>query len=92
MALRSRDERASATPATVHLERLSKHFRSPEGNLVKAVDDISLELAGGSAGIQLGEALAHGLIEAQVGVEPVRLAVLVKPEVENLLDAVHGQD
>jgi iron(III) transport system ATP-binding protein len=54
MALRSRDERASAIPATVELERLSKHFRSPEGNLVKAVDDISMELAGGSFVTLLG--------------------------------------
>jgi iron(III) transport system ATP-binding protein len=36
------------------LERLSKHFKSPEGALVKAVDDITLELDGGSFVTLLG--------------------------------------
>ena len=41
-------------PATVLLDRLSKHFKSPEGSIVKAVDDITLELAGGSFVTLLG--------------------------------------
>jgi iron(III) transport system ATP-binding protein len=44
----------ASAPATVLLERLSKHFKSPEGTLVKAVDDITLELAGGSFVTLLG--------------------------------------
>ena len=43
-----------AAPATVLLERLSKHFKSPEGGVVRAVDDITLELAGGSFVTLLG--------------------------------------
>ncbi len=41
-------------PATLLLERLSKHFKSPEGGRVKAVDDITIELAGGSFVTLLG--------------------------------------
>jgi iron(III) transport system ATP-binding protein len=41
-------------PATLRLERLSKHFHSPEGTDVRAVDDITLELAGGSFVTLLG--------------------------------------
>jgi iron(III) transport system ATP-binding protein len=41
-------------PATLVLERLSKHFRSPEGGDVRAVDDITIELAGGSFVTLLG--------------------------------------
>ena len=44
----------ASAPATVLLDRLSKHFKSPEGTLVKAVDDITLELAGGSFVTLLG--------------------------------------
>ena len=46
--------RDTNAPATVLLDRLSKHFKSPEGGLVKAVDDITLELAGGSFVTLLG--------------------------------------
>ncbi len=46
--------RDASAPATVLLDRLSKHFKSPEGGLVKAVDDITLELAGGSFVTLLG--------------------------------------
>ena len=42
------------TPAVVRLERLTKEFRSPEGRGVLAVDDVSLELAGGSFVTLLG--------------------------------------
>jgi iron(III) transport system ATP-binding protein len=45
--------RATA-PAVVRLERLTKEFRSPEGRPVVAVDDVSLELAGGSFVTLLG--------------------------------------
>ncbi len=41
-------------PAVVTLERLTKRFRSPEGREVLAVDDVSLELAGGSFVTLLG--------------------------------------
>jgi iron(III) transport system ATP-binding protein len=41
-------------PATVSLERLTKRFRSPEGREVLAVDDVSLDLAGGSFVTLLG--------------------------------------
>jgi iron(III) transport system ATP-binding protein len=44
----------SATPATVKLERLTKRFESPEGRPVVAVDDVSLELGGGSFVTLLG--------------------------------------
>ena len=44
----------ASAPATVLLDRLSKHFKSPEGTLIKAVDDITLELAGGSFVTLLG--------------------------------------
>jgi iron(III) transport system ATP-binding protein len=54
MALTPRDAKGAAAPATVLLDRLSKHFRSPEGGLVKAVDDITLELAGGTFVTLLG--------------------------------------
>ncbi len=46
--------RDASAPATVLLERLSKHFKSPEGAIVKAVDDITIELAGGSFVTLLG--------------------------------------
>src|SRR5919106_83850 len=43
------------TPAVVRLERLTKEFRSPEGQArVVAVDDVSLELSGGSFVTLLG--------------------------------------
>ena len=45
---------SSAAPAVVSLERLTKRFRSPEGGEVLAVDDVSLELAGGSFVTLLG--------------------------------------
>jgi iron(III) transport system ATP-binding protein len=45
---------AQPTPATLTLERLSKHFRSPEGGDVVAVDDISMVLEGGSFVTLLG--------------------------------------
>ncbi len=41
-------------PATLVLERLTKRFRSPEQQDVVAVDDLSLELAGGSFVTLLG--------------------------------------
>ncbi|MCA1588186.1 MAG: ABC transporter ATP-binding protein [Chloroflexi bacterium] len=41
-------------PATVTLERLTKRFRSPGGGEVVAVDDVSLEIAGGSFVTLLG--------------------------------------
>jgi iron(III) transport system ATP-binding protein len=41
-------------PATLQLERLSKHFKSPEGKDVRAVDDITIELSGGSFVTLLG--------------------------------------
>ena len=44
----------ASAPATVLLDRLSKHFKSPEGAIIKAVDDITLELAGGSFVTLLG--------------------------------------
>lgn len=46
--------RSATAPATVLLDRLSKHFRSPEGGIVRAVDDITIELAGGSFVTLLG--------------------------------------
>ncbi len=42
------------TPATLVLERLTKSFRSPESRDVVAVDDVSLEFAGGSFVTLLG--------------------------------------
>ncbi len=48
------ERRSASAPATVLLERLSKHFKSPEGALVKAVDDITIELEGGSFVTLLG--------------------------------------
>jgi iron(III) transport system ATP-binding protein len=44
----------ASTPATLSLERLSKRFRSPEGTDVRAVDDVSLRLDGGSFVTLLG--------------------------------------
>ncbi len=41
-------------PSTLLLERLSKHFKSPESQVVRAVDDITIELAGGSFVTLLG--------------------------------------
>ena len=41
-------------PATLLLERLSKHFKSPEGSAIRAVDDITIELSGGSFVTLLG--------------------------------------
>ncbi len=46
--------RRDSRPATLLLERLSKYFKSPEGTDVRAVDDISIELAGGSFVTLLG--------------------------------------
>jgi iron(III) transport system ATP-binding protein len=43
-----------AGPATLTLERITKRFRSPEGGGVLAVDDVSLEFAGGSFVTLLG--------------------------------------
>ena len=54
MTATTEDRRNASAPATVLLDRLSKHFKSPEGALVKAVDDITLELAGGSFVTLLG--------------------------------------
>ena len=42
------------TPAVVRLERLTKEFRSPEGGGMVAVDDVSMELSGGSFVTLLG--------------------------------------
>ena len=42
------------TPAVVRLERLTKEFRSPEGKPVVAVDDVTLDLDGGSFVTLLG--------------------------------------
>ena len=44
----------ASEPAVVRLERLTKEFRSPEGRGVVAVDDVSMELAGGSFVTLLG--------------------------------------
>ncbi|MEX1336361.1 MAG: ABC transporter ATP-binding protein [Candidatus Limnocylindrales bacterium] len=54
MAATTQNRSDARAPATVLLERLSKHFKSPEGALVKAVDDITLELDGGSFVTLLG--------------------------------------
>ena len=54
MTATAQTRRDASAPATVLLDRLSKHFKSPEGGLVKAVDDITLELAGGSFVTLLG--------------------------------------
>jgi iron(III) transport system ATP-binding protein len=54
MGLKADPKREAKAPATVLLDRLSKHFTSPEGALVKAVDDITLELPGGSFVTLLG--------------------------------------
>ena len=54
MTATTQARRDASAPATVLLERLSKHFKSPEGGVVKAVDDITLELAGGSFVTLLG--------------------------------------
>jgi iron(III) transport system ATP-binding protein len=48
------DRRGASAPATVLLDRLSKHFKSPEGTPIRAVDDITLELAGGNFVTLLG--------------------------------------
>jgi iron(III) transport system ATP-binding protein len=45
---------APAAPATLKLERITKRFRSPEGGDVIAVDDVTLELDGGSFVTLLG--------------------------------------
>ena len=45
---------SGASPATVKLERLTKRFQSPEGRPIVAVDDVSLELGGGSFVTLLG--------------------------------------
>ncbi len=45
---------ASTAPATLQLERVTKRFRSPEGSDVLAVDDVTLELPGGSFVTLLG--------------------------------------
>ena len=44
----------ASAPATVLLERLSKHFKSPEGKDVRAVDDITIEFEGGTFVTLLG--------------------------------------
>ncbi len=54
MGLTSDGKARSEAPATLLLERLSKHFKSPEGNVVRAVDDITIELTGGSFVTLLG--------------------------------------
>ncbi len=54
MTATTQARRDASAPATVLLERLSKHFKSPEGSAVRAVDDITLELAGGSFVTLLG--------------------------------------
>jgi iron(III) transport system ATP-binding protein len=45
---------SAPAPATVALERLTKRFRSPDGGEVVAVDDVSLDIAGGSFVTLLG--------------------------------------
>ena len=54
MTATTEGRRDASAPANVLLDRLSKHFKSPEGTLVKAVDDITIELAGGSFVTLLG--------------------------------------
>jgi iron(III) transport system ATP-binding protein len=54
MTATTQTRRDTTGPATVLLDRLSKHFKSPEGATVKAVDDITLELSGGSFVTLLG--------------------------------------
>ena len=54
MTATTQARRDASAPANVLLERLSKHFKSPEGAIVKAVDDITIELAGGSFVTLLG--------------------------------------
>jgi len=54
MEPKANTQRHAAEPATVLLDRLSKHFKSPEGGVVRAVDDITIELAGGSFVTLLG--------------------------------------
>jgi len=54
MELKANTRRHAAEPATVLLDRLSKHFKSPEGGVVRAVDDITIELSGGSFVTLLG--------------------------------------
>jgi len=54
MGLTAQGKDGTSAPATLSLERLSKHFRSPEGAAVKAVDDITIELSGGSFVTLLG--------------------------------------
>ena len=54
MTATTEGRRDASAPANVLLDRLSKHFKSPEGALVKAVDDITLELSGGSFVTLLG--------------------------------------
>jgi iron(III) transport system ATP-binding protein len=54
MTATAQTQRDASAPATVLLDRLSKHFKSPEGGIVKAVDDITLELAGGNFVTLLG--------------------------------------
>ncbi len=54
------DERMPVTaPATVLLDRLSKHFKSPEGTLVKAVDDITLEDDTTANDVEEWDSLSH---------------------------------
>jgi iron(III) transport system ATP-binding protein len=45
---------SSGSPATLSLEGLSKHFKSPEGQVVRAVDGVTLRLPGGSFVTLLG--------------------------------------
>jgi iron(III) transport system ATP-binding protein len=54
LTARGKNTDQGTAPATVLLERISKHFQSPEGTPVRAVDDITLEFAGGSFVTLLG--------------------------------------
>jgi iron(III) transport system ATP-binding protein len=54
MELNAETDRGANVPATLLLERLSKHFKSPEGEIVRAVDDVTIKLDGGSFVTLLG--------------------------------------
>jgi iron(III) transport system ATP-binding protein len=54
MELKAETKGRNDAPATLLLERLSKHFKSPEGGAIRAVDDITIELTGGSFVTLLG--------------------------------------
>ena len=55
MTATTQARRDAHAPATVLLDRLSKHFKSPEGAIVKAVDDVSLSIMPGETLGLVGE-------------------------------------